>query len=221
MKIYRYCLTCGSKFYSRPSKIKDGRGKYCSRGCWIKGKITKIQRTCIVCANTFYSPFHRVKDGHGKYCSRACFEIGRIKQKNTVCIECGKLFKQTPAELKKGSKFCSRKCWINANMGSKSHRWKGGITPIYAQVRGSDKYFTWRKEVFARDNYTCQKCGDSKGGNLHAHHVKRFSVILNDIKQKFPLLSISNMAFTTKELWDVSNGVTLCKECHKKEHKKQ
>ncbi|WP_342045990.1 HNH endonuclease [Bacillus sp. OTU530] len=61
-------------------------------------------------------------------------------------------------------------------------------------------YGTWREMVFKRDNYTCQCCGDNKGGNLHAHHLDGY----NWCKEKRT---------------DVNNGVTLCNDCHTKFHK--
>lgn len=65
--------------------------------------------------------------------------------------------------------------------------------------RQSTEYRQWRKSVFERDNYTCQVCGVS-GGELNAHHIKPFSV--------YPDLR-----------FDVSNGLTLCKQCHINVHK--
>ena len=62
-----------------------------------------------------------------------------------------------------------------------------------------DKAF--RLSVFERDNFTCQKCGDNRGGNLEAHHI------LNHWKHK-------NLRY------DVDNGITLCKKCHIEFHKK-
>lgn len=80
--------------------------------------------------------------------------------------------------------------------GSKSHLWKGGITPINLLIRSSVEYRMWRKSVFERDNYTCQGCG-KKGGYLHADHIKQF-------------------AYYPKLRFDINNGRTLCKPCHKK-----
>lgn len=66
--------------------------------------------------------------------------------------------------------------------------------------RNSSEYAQWRKKVFERDGYTCQMCG-VKGGVLNAHHIKKYS--------EFPNLR-----------YDLDNGVTLCKGCHRKVHKK-
>lgn len=32
--ILKNCLVCNSEFYTIPSRIKDNRGKYCSKKCW-------------------------------------------------------------------------------------------------------------------------------------------------------------------------------------------
>ena len=64
--------------------------------------------------------------------------------------------------------------------------------------RGGEEYRVWRLSVFRRDDFTCQKCG--KRGDWEAHHIVQWVV--------------------SKELrYDVDNGITLCKSCHKKEHK--
>lgn len=85
--------------------------------------------------------------------------------------------------------------------GAAHPNWKGGITPEHARLRASPEYAAWRTAVFERDGYKCQRCGDSKGGNLNAHHVKDFAT--------HPALR-----------FEVSNGLTLCEDCHKAVHHK-
>lgn len=80
--------------------------------------------------------------------------------------------------------------------GSKSPNWQGGLTSINNRIRQSLDYRIWRMAVFERDKYTCQECGDNKGGNLNAHHIKPFS--------KYAELR-----------FDINNGKTLCIDCHK------
>ena len=59
-------------------------------------------------------------------------------------------------------------------------------------------YIRWRKKVYKRDKYLCQRCSQ-KGGQLNAHH----------------LISWAN----NKKLRLVeSNGATLCEKCHKNFH---
>ena len=86
--------------------------------------------------------------------------------------------------------------------GKNSNNWKGGITPINKQIRHSPEFKQWGKSVFERDNYTCQKCGDKKGGNLAAHHILPFSL--------YPSIKF--------KIW---NGITLCRECHNLTIKKE
>jgi len=93
--------------------------------------------------------------------------------------------------------------------------WKGGITPLLQQIRHNFKYRQWRSDVFTRDNFTCQDCGDDKGGNLEAHHKKTLSSIL----QYYEITTLEG-AMSCEELWNINNGITLCKDCHKKLHKK-
>lgn len=83
--------------------------------------------------------------------------------------------------------------------GKNHWNWKGGITPESRTIRNSVRVKNWRHLVFQRDSYTCQNCGEM-GGQLNAHHIKHFA--------------------THPELrHELSNGITLCKNCHIKEHK--
>ena len=78
------------------------------------------------------------------------------------------------------------------------------------RIRNCFKYRQWRSDVFTRDDFTCQKCGDNKSGNLNAHHIKLFSTILDEYKIK-----TLEQALDCEELWNINNGQTLCKKCHR------
>ena len=86
--------------------------------------------------------------------------------------------------------------------GSKIWNWKGGASSKNRKIRDSFEYNEWRKSVFKRDNYTCQKCGKkSKKGEyayLTVHHIKQFA--------QYPELR-----------FDINNGLTLCLNCHSEE----
>jgi 5-methylcytosine-specific restriction endonuclease McrA len=136
-----------------------------------------------------------------------------------LCKPCSKLGNKNPNfgrvmsdEEKRG--FCGggRECTSDTkrkisieNGGKRNGNWKGGITPVVTAIRKSPAYKNWRMAVFERDNYTCQMCGDVTGGNLQAHHIKPRREHKNDLL-----------------VFDIDNGVTLCKDCHisirRKEH---
>jgi len=81
--------------------------------------------------------------------------------------------------------------------GFKHPNWKGGKTKWRDWIKETLEYKNWRKAIFKRDNYTCIHCGDNRGGNLNADHIKAVS--------EFPQL-----------IFDINNGRTLCIPCHKK-----
>lgn len=83
-----------------------------------------------------------------------------------------------------------------ANYGRRPWNWKDGKS---VTIRRTAEYKDWRLSVFKRDGFACVGCGDNRGGNLQAHHILSFT--------KYPNLRL-----------DVSNGVTLCRLCHKKIH---
>ncbi len=100
--------------------------------------------------------------------------------------------------------------------GKNHYNWQGGITPVRDAIRKSFKYQEWKQKVFIRDKFTCQKCGDNKGGNLEAHHKKPFVKLLEEVKEYLPLFGLYEGAIIYSPLWDVKNGITYCEKCHSK-----
>jgi hypothetical protein len=93
----------------------------------------------------------------------------------------------------------SRRLRASYQGGRKPASFKDGDAKERLKLRAMPEYRAWRYEVFARDNFTCQDCGDARGGNLHAHHIEPFA--------------------THEALrFEVSNGVTLCRDCHDLRH---
>ena len=206
------CKWCGKEF--RTSKLRPQ--KFCSKSCYaewekgkpaipnLRGKRGKKPRnrkisTCVVCGRKFEHWVGR----NAKYCSRECWNKRNPKVLKN-CLFCGKEFWSYQHENKE---YCSRKCYglhkRELQKGENSHFWRGGKTKLNKLLRTRAKYTEWRKAVFERDNYTCQDCGIKNGEGvkvyLQAHHIKPVS--------KFPDL-----------VYDVSNGITLCKNCHLLRH---
>lgn len=83
--------------------------------------------------------------------------------------------------------------------GAECHSYKDGKLAERRGQRHSAQYKRWRFDVFLRDKFTCQNCGDAKGGNLRAHHIK-------------PFAECPELRFV------VDNGITLCDICHNAKH---
>lgn len=134
-----------------------------------------------------------------KYCSTSCCRLNTCFKKGLTPWSKS----QKGIHLSKSSEF--KKGMTPWNKGLKGYRagvlnnkWKGGVTPEMAKIRKSKESIEWRKAVFTRDDFTCKDCG-TRGAQLNAHHIKEFYL--------YPELR-----------FDLSNGVTLCKSCHKARH---
>lgn len=96
--------------------------------------------------------------------------------------------------------------------GKDAFGWKGDkrVTPLHSAIRKLREAEEWRELVFKRDDWTCQDCG-KRGRDLEAHHKKEFKTILRE-----NIIDSIEKALACSELWDISNGETLCRKCHKK-----
>lgn len=135
---------------------------------------------------------------------KSCCKEGRLNPqykgvhyKENFCIECGCEISISTRYKGKRCLSCSKKGELNPQSGKVPWNYSED-TPEKTRIRGSIEYRLWREAVFARDNWTCQKCS-SRGGVIHAHHIKTFS--------DYPELRTS-----------IENGITLCKKCHKIHH---
>lgn len=102
---------------------------------------------------------------------------------------------------------------LKRGKGDKSRNWKGGITPIRKRLYFSLQYKNWREQIFIRDNFTCQYCGQY-GGYLEVHHKKTVKNLIAEVRQNLPLMDLFEACLIYTPFWDIENGKTLCKECH-------
>lgn len=141
-----------------------------------------------------------------KYCSNSCGARGRPKRPaNKGSFKPKQKPWNAGADVSgmsgKKHSLATREKMRESSSGELGTNWKGGVTDENYRLRRSRKYADWRGAVFARDNYTCQECGDrSCAGNrvrLNADHIRPF-------------------AFYPELRFDISNGRTLCEYCHRK-----
>lgn len=143
------------------------------------------------------------------------------------CKTCDNIFykKKTVSIAKwETMKFCSFKCYWQylktispsnkgipqlSTCGENNPNWKGGVSRFQDKIRGCIRYSEWRLQIFGRDMFTCQNCG-IRGVYLEAHHIVALSVLI----QKYKIKSLED-ALLCEKLWELKNGISLCKICHK------
>ncbi len=152
----RQCQVCNKTFRTYPSRIKIGKGRYCSSKCslssigfqkgqesWMKGK-----------RGIRLSPATEFRKGQPAW----------NKGGKAPWAKHDKQFKKGMIPWNKGLKgFCGKE---------KHWNWKGGIRELRKKLHETYEYRQWRKAVLKRDNRTCQLCGSTK--NIEADHIKRW-----------------------------------------------
>lgn len=159
---------------------------------------------CLFCENNFH-PHPWTSE---KFCCRKCYFSYRtnnpsvyknpLKGKNNSGKNNARYGVEVTIETRKKMSLAQKGVKKPYLMGEKNGRWQGGITPINKLIRHSLDYRVWRKLVFEKDKYTCQKCNE-RGKILRAHHIESFD---------------NNPRMRTQ----IENGITLCKSCHQKFH---
>ena len=196
------CKSCSLVFKTKTWRV------FCSKPCWtrfsrsvdyIKTRKIVEKVSCFRCGNKVYKRPCLMKFKRN-YCSRNCHNLSQKASSSTKCFICGTFFKRVPSQKSlSGMDFCSKRCaGISISIRSEIKVAAGIISPKKAirYLRRSKTAEDWRKKVFFRDKYTCQIC-KKVGGYLQADHIKPFAY--------FPDLR-----------FDISNGRTLCRDCHKK-----
>lgn len=104
---------------------------------------------------------------------------------------------------------------------------------LISQVRSSQKYSEWRNQVLKRDQSLCSDCGsdfkrikaiDDKSNDNKPLMADQFDAVHHSVHHIIPLLVIllqndiktAEQANTCQDIWDITNGKTLCSSCHKK-----
>jgi len=150
-----------------------------------------VDVTCIDCGKTWSKWKNSVKGWQGRCHSCAGTEVLSDPAIRKMLAEKARL----QIEAWGGSIPNTQRWGYERPIKGKDHpRWKGGITAENRRERSSAASVAWHKAIKERDHFTCQECGQV-GGKLHAHHIKPWA--------DYPDFRL-----------DLSNGVTLCKECH-------
>jgi len=204
--LWECVCACGTKRIVERGNLVSGKSKSC--GCLRKEVNSKT----------------KVRDITGQKFGRLTVLKRNKKEKEKkvswLCrCKCGVEIIVTSTHLISGhtqSCGCYKRDRIKeTHSGEKNSSWKGGITPLNTAIRATAENLHWRLDVFARDGFKCQHCKDVTKRKLNAHHKKPLAKIIQENN-----ITTLNEAQACDELWDINNGITLCEDCHKLEHKK-
>jgi 5-methylcytosine-specific restriction endonuclease McrA len=229
----KQCLVCGNTFDKKSSESKKyfEVKKYCSRKCSLtettvlkhgnfwKGKQMpkamrlKISAACIGRKSNAGS----FKKGIVPWTKgKKLAQFSGAKHPNweppifLPCEYCGKTVERKPWQLKKHV-YCNLVCSRAGIRGKNSPVYKGenAKNPLRQRIMQLPEYVAWRRAVFSRDTFKCVFCGKASG--FEADHI----VPYKDIRDRHSIRTTED-ARSCAELWDISNGRTLCRECHRK-----
>lgn len=152
------CKVCEKKFLTYPSKLKAGRGKYCSNECRHQARSEQLK---------------------GK--NSDFWRGGKVK---LSCAECGTPFEA--AKSRKKARYCSHKCASKGkkgvHAGENNPMWRGGPVEVCCQVCG-DSFSVNRAKVKASARYCSQDC---KSKSQLVEKVLLQCVICNSDFERYP-----------------------------------
>tara|TARA_R110000868_G_C10682064_1_gene747590 strand:+ start:78 stop:794 length:717 start_codon:yes stop_codon:yes gene_type:complete len=139
-----------------------------------------------------YNKANKTKGDFCRKCSLKVYNSGELNNNYGKVLKCG---------FKKGN---DNYTITHNRIGVFNNKWNNNLTDVDRlanRSRACKENKRWRKSVFIRDSYTCIICKDNEKTNLQAHHLNGYSDYKND-------------------RYNIDNGATLCKYCHKSYHKK-
>ena len=194
-----------------------GKGKH----CWCKECERIYNKFYIIC----YRNEHREELQKKWRIKEEDFvpQEGRNRQGRFVKKHCLGMTGKKHLETTKEKMSKKQKGIPNFKLrGVLSHLWRGGVTPLRHQIRYSLENKIWRETVFKRDNYICQECF-KKSSEIHPHHKIPLLIIFNNFLKHYSQFSpiddketLIRLATTYEPFWDITNGITLCGDCHRK-----
>lgn len=184
----RKCRGCGIT-ETGPSRYM--RNQFCSKECWRVHMAGKYLRRGQDYACAYCQKLIYKRPGNVRYANVYCSMSCRLKAKQRYAVKTTcPTCEKVFTQPEKDSIYCSYRC---SKLGPLNPNWNPARTNRRLGLARE-----WRRAVFNRDNYTCQICGE-RGGQLHPHHKDAFQWAIDRRN-------------------DVTNGVTLCINCHIKFH---
>lgn len=162
----------------------------------------KKQRQCRECSGNPILNFENVKEFiegvEGNGCKLLSEKYVDNRTKLKLRCACGKIFETSFDSFKRQNTRQCRECGEAKKSGENHPNYNPNLTDEEReQMRKIPKYQKWKRDVYRRDNYVCQCCGEE--GNLNVHHLNNYS-------------------WDKQHRTNKINGITLCRNCHDEFH---
>jgi len=100
-------------------------------------------------------------------------------------------------------------------VGENHPNWRGGNSPGYKLYLTDRNWHELRKQVYERDNWTCQDCGKKCHHDITCHHIVPYRISQDDSMDNLITLCV---ACHSKKEWEIQrklylNNLTLARSC--------
>lgn len=188
------CVLCAKPLYRRPNELQRVRYAACM-ACRSKAQsvvgVTDAQRAALA-LGSIKGTNHRTGYKH------------REESKRKVAMTNRKYWSANP------EKALAR---ASQNRGEGAYNWKGGVSRLNTSIRQMNENRKWIDAVRKRDG-ACTQCGTTLG--LESHHV----VELAELVERLGIKNREHARRHAAQLWDITNGLTLCTLCHRDFHRR-
>lgn len=188
------CIICGKPLYRRPNELKKVRYVACMEHREEAKRLYPLTDKQLKALELGREKGTNHLEGIPKSQS----------QKDKIKIIIAKWCKENINKVKERGK---------KTRGEYHYQWKGGVSRLNMSIRRMTENRRWSKAVRERDG-KCVMCGATE--NLDADHIIPLATLI----KKYGIKNRED-ARNCSALWDINNGVTLCKRCHcKKDNRK-
>jgi len=202
---YVYCTNCDKFFYKKKSRLS--KLNFCCANCHIEYRSYNINIDDVVNYHSKGMYDYEIAAIYG--CSRPL--ISKIINNNILHGD--RRTKVDDISLRLRISETNK----GTRTGKDNHRFKGD-SDYKNLARGL--FNSISKMFLVKHNYVCKVCG-STSGTKNVHHIKPFSIIIEEflsINKGISLDNFSNELLKYEDFIDESNLVVVCEKCHKDIH---